>query len=169
MKTRTKVSQDENLRRDQFTRMVEEDAGAGVSTKFVDRAYWLDSDPVNQPWYEALWTLDRRGDKEPLLTLLRSDAPLRVEVRSYLADLLSRYQLKHRRGGKQVPAYDCSDVATKLALAVSDARSMRRRGVPRADAIRRAASTHRIDEREVESAYEGRLGVLRRSPARRLP
>jgi hypothetical protein len=67
--------------------------GRGISVDFWDHCFWLD-DPSVERWVRALEAVDKRGDKGPLLSLLRSECDLPREARIYLADLLDRHQLK---------------------------------------------------------------------------
>jgi hypothetical protein len=59
------------------------------------RAFWLDDDQRERdgPWIDALEHIDRNGDKEPLLALLRSEREPSRDVCVYLADLLERFEL----------------------------------------------------------------------------
>jgi hypothetical protein len=166
--TRVKTPKRASKAKDDIARKVAEHAGEGVSIRFTDQAYWLDSDPANQPWYEALHALDSRGDKEPLRKLLESDAVLTRVVRQHLSDLVGR-GIKRPKGGQLTPSYAASDMDVTLALAFDAVRSMRARGVPRAEAITRAAATYRVDRRAVEQVCAGQRQSFQRSPARRLP
>src|SRR5262249_1233184 len=83
--------------------------GKGLSTRFSDNAFWLPHD-IDEALIEALVALDRSGgtNKKPLIELLRSRGYV------YLADLLDRYQLKRKQGGRQTPLYDRTDIHRRL-------------------------------------------------------
>ena len=138
------------------------DAGAGVSTRLIDYAFWLD-DVDNDNWYEALKALDARGDKRPLLRLLRA-GPAPKSVCLHLADLLSRYELcnKKGRGRKHVPTYERTPRMAKLEQAVLHVQQ-RPHGVPIGVAISQIARLLVLPEGTVADAYAGKHGGLNRA------
>lgn len=54
----------------------------------IRSAHWLHPGGDVQPWIDALVAVDRRGDTEPLVELLKSNTPIPDDARWYLADLL---------------------------------------------------------------------------------
>lgn len=44
-------------------------AGRGISDRFLDRAFWLETDPLTELWIEAFESFDATSDKQPLLKL----------------------------------------------------------------------------------------------------
>jgi hypothetical protein len=103
----------EKAQREDIERMLLADAGAGVSTKLRDRAYWLNDVGFHEEqWLEALDALDKHMDahrgkdkakgrhkdeksKAVLLALLRERPERHFH---WLADLLARCTLVHKPG-----------------------------------------------------------------------
>ena len=143
--------------------------GAGVPNDVVDRAFWLGDETAHlDPWITALEAIDKRGDKGPLLALLKSEFDLPREARVYLADLLARHQLKKKGGGQTTPAYDRTEVEIVLSLAIDDVRELvrtRKRRV--AEALEQTSRTRGIPPNILESAYKDRRGSTRRMKKRR--
>jgi hypothetical protein len=140
----------------------QKDVGKGVSDEILDRAFWLDDDCHDHAWLRALDAVDRRGDKAPLLKLLRSEAELTPTVRHYLTDLLERHNLRRRRGGQQTPAYDRSLREGRICLALAEVREYVQSGMRVSDAVEEAAKRHRLSVEQVANAYNGRRGSTRR-------
>jgi hypothetical protein len=153
--------------RAELARMDEEDAGRGVSPHLVDRAFWLDDDTSIEPWVTALDAVEKRGDKGPLLDLLRSEYDLPREARAYLADLLERRQLKKKRGGQSVPAYDRTDTEQRLTLAIEDVRRLRKSRVSVEAALDQVSKSHGIPLEVLATRYHGSRGSTRRMWKRR--
>jgi hypothetical protein len=141
--------------------------GMGVSPRLVDRAFWLGDDTSLDCWVTALDAVDKRGDKEPLLKLLRSEHDLPREARVYLADLLARHQLKKKRGGQSVPAYDRTDADQRLLLAIEDVRRLRKKRVSVKEALDRVSESHGISPEVLATEYRGSRGSTRRMMKRR--
>jgi hypothetical protein len=144
-----------------------DDASAGVSPDLVDRAFWLDDDTEIEAWVTALDDLDNRGDKLPLLNLLRSGTVPSQQALAYLADMLERYQLKKRRGGQSTPAYNRTRADSKLALAINDVRRLVKRGTSVKDALEKVSKSERIPLEVLASAHSGRRSSTRRMMKRR--
>jgi hypothetical protein len=147
---------------------------AGPGRSFVpvsDRAYWLDDDQREHdgPWIDALQHIDRNGDKEPLLALLRSESEPSREVRVYLADLLERFELARPPHRPRSPAYDKSDAETRLTLAKEFVRNIRKSGMSFKDAVAIVANESSIDENTLANYCDGRRGSSRRRKKRRPP
>jgi hypothetical protein len=147
--------------------------------EFLDRAFWLDLGR-HKYWIEAFETIDKRGDKAPLLELLKSKSDLPRDVRWYLADLLARHQLKKKRGAQATPAYDRTDVEAVLIWAIDDVRGLVKRGMSVADALEKVVESrgYKInvsDEdtigdkflRKLALAYKGNRGSTNRMKKRR--
>ena len=58
-----------------------------------------------KPWIDALKAIDEKGNKGPLIELLKSKGLMSAKARFYLADLLTRYNFKKPWGGRATPAY----------------------------------------------------------------
>jgi hypothetical protein len=147
---------------------------AGPGRSFVPvshRAYWLDDDQREHdgPWIDTLEHIDRNGDKEPLLALLRSEREPSRDVRVYLADLLERFELARPRHRPRSPAYDKSDAETRLALAKEFVRNIRTSGMSFKDAVAIAANDWSIDENTLANYCYGRHGSSRRREKRHPP
>lgn len=140
-------------------------SGAGIeNVGFVDTAHWLDDD-INRHWYDAFVALDRRGDKQPLIQLLKLGTwTLDKNVQAHLADLLQRHDLKRPLGRRPTPSYDRTQ--TLLHLARDEVRE-RAKGVTQDDAIRAAAAAHGISEDTLRAHVNGRLGSTNRPAKRR--
>ena len=110
----------------------------------IRQSHWLQPGGDLQPWIDALLVLDRRGDKRPLLALLKSDTPIPALARSYMADLLERYTLKRPRGGRRTPAYDYSLAERKLVWAAASVRDDTKNGRPRKDQIEKIAAIYGV-------------------------
>lgn len=85
--------------------LLERDAGKGHSPDIADRMFWLDDDrPLRDAWFNALGAIDRRGDAEPLVALLRSEYARTHDARFYyLADLIDRHTLTKKPGKTATP------------------------------------------------------------------
>ena len=119
---------------------------------------WLEPGGAIQPWIEALWEIDRRGDKQTLLKLLRSKERMPHAARFYVADLIERYQLKRKRGGAahQTPAYDRSPQEAKLLRAIASARQqINDEGAAPDEALKLAAKVWGVKSNEKTAATPG--------------
>jgi hypothetical protein len=143
-------------------------AGAVLCTRF---SFWLDDDQRERdgPWIDALEHIDRNGDKEPLLALLRSEREPSRDVRVYLADLLERFELARPPHRPRNPAYDKSDAETMLALAKEFVRNLRKSGMSFKDAVAMVASDSSIEENTLANYCDGRRGASRRREKRHPP
>jgi hypothetical protein len=140
--------------------------GRGTSDAMHDVAFWL-SDEFDH-WVAALEAIDKRNDKEPLLALLKSECELPHAARIYLADLLSRYQLKKKRGGQSTPAYDRSLAEVALMLDVEAVRNLTKNGMSIKDALAKVAKPRGPDYLEIlGNAQHGSRGSIRRMKKRR--
>jgi hypothetical protein len=134
--------------------------------EFLDRAFWLDLGR-HKYWIEAFEAIDKRGDKAPLLELLKSKSDMPRDVRWYLADLLARHQLKKKRGGQATAAYDRTDVDVKKIWAKEDVRALVKSGVSVADALEQVSKSRGIAPESLALAYAGRDGSTNRMKKRR--
>jgi hypothetical protein len=147
----------------------EEDAGLGVSDRFLDRAPWLPEHGPDAPWYTALAKLDATDDKTLLLDLLESDQePSRI-IRHHIADSLRRYEFKRPQGNQATPSYDFSDANVRLLLIRDD---MHRHVKNRQMSVEQAAAKYATKEFPIETlidAYDGRHGGFARAQAAKRP
>jgi hypothetical protein len=140
--------------------------GRGVSLDFWDRCFWLD-DPDVERWVRALEAVDKRGDKGPLLRMLKSESDLPQRARLYLADLLDRYVLKVPSNRPRTPAYDRTLTEMVLLLGVKRARDFVEDGESVKDALSKASAECGIPLEILSNAYEGRRGASRRASGKR--
>jgi hypothetical protein len=114
-----------------------------------------------EKWIDAVEAIDLRGDKKPLLELLKSDQPLPKAARRLLADLLTRYQLKRRRSRPQVPIY----MLTKQTIALQKAKKryaeLRKTRVSRSKALERVAKESRVSRHTIENYVDGKNAFSR--------
>jgi hypothetical protein len=162
---------------------IERDAGRGISTKLVDRAFWLDDidDPAYRPWYQALEAIDKarsakamRAAQRTLCALLCGPIPERVGL--LLADLLKRYRLTRPANRPATPAYELSPKQLELEWAyetmrnhITDAKI--KKGLPAKAVIDEATDKAvraypQITRKQLLLRYEGRLGGARRHKAK---
>src|SRR5262249_51941135 len=158
------------------------DAGKGVSTKLVDRAFWLPliDDLDYRPWYVALENIDKaRGAKamrqaqRTLCALLCG--PIPEGGGPLLADLLKRYRLAPPAPRPGPRAYELSHKQLELEWAYTAMRNhipdaKIRRGLPEKavidEAIAKAVREYpQIPRKQLLLRYEGRLGGARRHKA----
>jgi hypothetical protein len=137
----------------------------------VDRAYWLDDDYLQRigPWIDALEQIDRRGEKKPLVALLRSERELPRDAREYLADLFERRDLKNPANRPRQPAYDRSKAESRLALAKGSVRNYQAHGDSFKDALAKAAEEWSIPEGTLANYCAGRRGSSRIKKQRHPP
>ena len=105
---------------------------------------WLDDDQRRRigPWIDALEQIDKWGNKEPLLALLRSEREQPHEVRVYFADLIERYELTSPAHRPRTPAYDLSNAKSHLEMAKENVRAYQDKsglGMSFKDAVAKAA------------------------------
>jgi hypothetical protein len=153
--------------------LLDADAGMGVSDAVVDRAFWLaDPDsgepitPIEEEWITAIEAVDKRGDKIPLVALLKSQSDLSPEVRFYLADLLERNELKKPPHRPRTPAYDRTAADAALEWAVQRVRDYRSGGMGIERALERVSTEHSIPLEILGNAYEGKRGSTNRARRR---
>jgi hypothetical protein len=137
----------------------------------VDRAYWLDDDQrrCSGPWIDALEHVDKRGDKGPLIALLKSQRALPRLARVYLADLIERYELRRPAHRPRTPAYVLSNAESRLTLAKEHVRAHRASGMSYKDAVAAAAKDWSIGENMLATFCAGRRGSSRRMKKRTRP
>jgi uncharacterized protein YoaH (UPF0181 family) len=140
---------------DKWSRMVK------ATTHYLTRDYdWL-RDLVGteaEAWVDAIEAIDLRGDKEPLLKLLTSQpGPSGI----LLADLLTRYQLKRRRGRQQVPLYKFTEQTVALQKAKERYGELLKTGVSRSEALKRVAKESRISKRTTQNYIDGKNAYTR--------
>jgi hypothetical protein len=128
---------------------------------------WLDDNPFTGAWVDAIEAIDKRGDKEQLTSLLKSDFKLTPKARLFLADMIDRYQLKPKRGRKPTPAYHRSPVEWRLECAIEDVRAHRGEIDVALREIAQRYAEYGITEKKLKNAFEGRRGSTRRMKARR--
>jgi hypothetical protein len=143
-------------------------AGLGVSDAVVDRGFWLDDDDP-EDWIAALEAIDKRGDKRPLVTLLKSQRDLSPRARFYLADLLDRFELKRPAHRPRTPAYDRTLAEAILLWGVQEARELVKAGMSVVDALDKAAKESSIPLEILSNAYEGKRGSTNRAKRRSRP
>ena len=106
----------------------------------VDRA-----DDFPSRWIEALAAIDVRGDKEPLLALLRSNEELTPRALAFITDMVERHTLKRKEqllellgsGGVEEARGHIADVLDLCDL-------KRKRGRPRVPAYTSSDAEHRM-------------------------
>jgi hypothetical protein len=133
--------------------------------ELYDRGFWLDAVTIH--WAEAIEAIDKRGDKEPLKKLLKSEFELPPEARRFLADLIDRYQLKLKRGRKATPAYDRTYIEAILELAIDDVLAHRGAIDVALKEVAEEWDYEGITEKKLKNAFEKRRGSTRRMEARR--
>jgi hypothetical protein len=154
-------------RRPTLDEMMLADAGAGISTKLTDLAFWLDHNDTDWELIRALEAIDKRDDVKPLVEWICRDKP--DSTREFIVDLFKRYALKKSLyGRRRTPKYDLTDNEICKLLAVQ---SIKRRapGVSVEAAIDAAAKLFGLDNSAVRDAYAGRGAIRRmrhRLPAR---
>jgi hypothetical protein len=122
-----------------------------------------------QPWIDVLVAVDYRGDKAPLIELLKSNKQMPEEARWYIGDLLARYLLKRPKGRRTTPAYDRSLAEMRLIWAEASVREHMKGGMKAAKAIEGTLPVYGV-QRSTQAAYHaGRLGSARRMKKRRPP
>jgi hypothetical protein len=149
------------------------DAGMGISDAVVDRAFWLDDPdsgepitPIEAEWITAIEAIDKRGDKKPLVTMLKSQRDLSPEVRFYLADLIERYELKKPPHRPRTPAYDRTAADAMLLLGIQRVKELVTAGMAVKGALENASKDHSIPLESLASAYYGRRGSTNRAKRR---
>jgi hypothetical protein len=126
------------------------------------RGFWLPWDGLRQHWIAAFEALDARGEKRPLIELLTSDQKLPKDMRTYLADLLDRHELKKSRGRQRIPAYDRSHAEALLEMAAMGVRNLVKSGESVKAALEIASEGSKIPLDILASAYRGSRGSTRR-------
>jgi hypothetical protein len=133
----------------------------------VDRAFWLGkeddpTDPINA-WALAVEAIDQRGDKSPLMKLLRSADPLPPEGRAFIADLLDRHELKKKTLGRpRLPIYDRSLIEAVLLIGIQRIQEYREKGMDIENAVHFAAKEFALEPKKLLDAYIGKRGASRR-------
>jgi hypothetical protein len=138
-------------------------ADKGLSKRFSDNAFWLPHD-VDEEAIEALVLLDASDgeNKQPLIKILRRRGrmyPAHRDVYFYVADVLDRYQLKRKPGGRRTPAYDRTDVERRLEMAKSDRANGK--------SLQQAAADWGLKPNALDNFRLGKRGSTRRMKRRR--
>jgi hypothetical protein len=137
------------LTRKQMLEMMQADAvQPGDGPTFYDCAHWL-PDGISANWINAIEAIDKRGDKNPLVALLRAEPPSPI-ICGYLADLIDRQVGKRRKGPKKA-AYD-PPMASSLMLAFEELRE-RGAGVSVKKAAPEIARRHGLDVKKLINAF----------------
>ena len=139
--------------------------------EFMDRAPWLGDDERElsalKPWIEAIERLDKRGDKAPLTSLLRSKRGMPDKAREFLADLIER-GVARPPNRPRTPAYNMSDADAKMFLAAKDVRGYLATGMDFDAAVAKAAKDWSIKIDALENHCKGKRGASNRRK-KRLP
>lgn len=130
---------------------------------------WLQPGGPIQPWIDALQAIDHRGNKEPLIKLLKSNEPIPQNARWYLANLLERYQLKKPVGGRATPAYDRSDAEMYLAWAKTGYLESISAGLSPEEAFELAVRLYGVNSGTFRNYLAGKHSSSRRMKKRRPP
>jgi hypothetical protein len=122
---------------------------------------WLrynSADP-NWLWYHMFDAADRRGNKEPLIKMLRDlKYEMTPAVRECFADLLERHKLVRLQGEQRVPIYAVSQTDAMFLLMRDQVLKLTANGTSQAKAIERVASLWYADADEYTRAdAEGKL------------
>ena len=152
----------------EFLRHIEsiDDGTSGVVNQI-----WFKGNTNLNCWIDALEAIDKTGNKEPLLDLLKSNQVLPPDARFYLADLIDR-QVGRKRGGQNTPAYDRTDAEAMLEIAdwfVRFAREEYGKGL--SDAIEYGADQYRFIDKNARADFVERLTEFhsnRRTSSRRM-
>jgi hypothetical protein len=118
-----------------------------------------------EPWINAIEAADD-GDKKQLLKLLKSDQPLPKAARDLLADLLGRYQLKHRRGRRKTAGYRLTPQHIKMQSARTHYKKLRSEKVKPKVALKRAAEEGGVLQSELAKYLDGKIPRYRRQERR---
>jgi hypothetical protein len=149
-------------------------AGQGVSTKLVDRAFWLPliDDPEYRPWYQALEAIDKAHGAEAMRQAQRAlcallGGPIPEGVGPLLADLLARYRLTRRTGRPANPAYELTYPQAELHWAHETMRDYMTFGMKAELAAHKAVVKHpAVTEPALLRYHKGRHGGARRHKAK---
>jgi len=150
------------------------DAGRGVSTKLVDRAFWLEliDDPAYLPWYEALEAIDKARDVKAMRAAQRAlcallGGPIPERVGPLLADLLARYRLAPPAHRPATRAYELTYPQAELYWAHDTMRDYMSFGMKAELAAHKAAAKHpAVTEVALLRYHKGRHGGARRHKAK---
>jgi hypothetical protein len=131
---------------------------------------WIE-DEVLRAWIDALIAIDHRGDKKPLIDLLRANTEMNKSAAWHLADFLARHNLTklQNRGGKRTPSYDYPPALSKLIRAQKYYERYVARGESRDKAVERAASMCGVEEEALHKLIAGKYASARRVQKRRPP
>jgi hypothetical protein len=111
---------------------------------------WLEKIPddprrnFNDEWIKAFEDIDQRDDQTHLVELLQARFPVTDDVYWHLADLLTRRQLKKKRGAQKTPSYERTDTDVALDEADGQVRELISQGIPVEDALDRVSRSHGI-------------------------
>jgi hypothetical protein len=121
---------------------------------------------VLDPWAQAVYAIDVRGNKKPLIDMLKSNREIPNEARIYLADLIDRYEFKRPNHRPRTPAYDRSRAELYLELGILKIKDRRSEGVSVDKAVARVSKELGIPENILTTAYFGKRGSSRRTKRR---
>ena len=138
-------------------------AGRGTSDAAHDAAFWLGEDTASiDHWIAALEAIDKRNDKEPLITLLKSETDLPHQARLHLAHLLARYQIKRKPGTQATPSYSRTEAQIALMVAADQVRNLVSTGINVESALDHVSNARGIPFDILKLHYSGRLGSTNR-------
>lgn len=107
-------------------------------------------------WLKALEDIDQRNDVTQLVTLLRQvNFPIPDDARIHLADLLSRYQLKRKRGAQKTPSYERTETDIALDEADFEVRTLISQGIRVKDALARVSELSGIPIQVLTKKHRG--------------
>jgi hypothetical protein len=127
--------------------------------------FWTE-DELTQTWIAALEAIDYRGDKEPLIQLLKN-TEINATAAWHLADLLDRYNLTKLRGGQRTPSYDYPPALRKLIQAQKYYKRYVARRMSKDRAFEQAASTCGVKEEKLRNLVSGKYASARRVQKRK--
>jgi hypothetical protein len=144
----------------------------------------------NEIWFEALVAIDKRGDKAPLIALLRTEdfphamhkflvdlmeryrvpflallSALTPDTQNLLADLLEQYPFKRKRGAQPTPLYDLPPAEAVLWPACAAVRALVKAGMRVSSAVDRIGAEHHIPPDILYASYMDTRGGSHRARA----
>jgi hypothetical protein len=120
----------------------------------------------DDPWVVALDQLDRFGDKDPLVALLRSECDITPTIRSYIADLIERGIDKPGTRPRIPTYYKMSITLQILEHAVQAVHEYIASGMLEEVALENVAVDWYIDLSTLRLAFRGKHSALTRSKKR---
>lgn len=125
--------------------------------------FWLGEVYVHhKDWIDAIEAADQ-GKGKPIAKLVESK-PIPPEVRGFVADLIQRLVKRGREGRPGTPAYLPTIIDIHLYLAVWMVRHCVTHGwtVPAAIEVVAKEKWLKVDRRQLDNAYRGKLGSFNR-------